>query len=645
MDITDYSNKYAKDKSALDEVATRVRESYKSSVDDMENTHKMKREKERNNYQKNLSDAQKKQQEIYESNSKKADDVVKQRKKEYSDDVESLKRGFDKHSTRDREEVKSKIKNIQQGYQDSLDKQKESQEQMLSGSVESVQGKMRHLINYYNGELKGVQNASRELLEEQNDKNLADKRRLVGEFSDEKYYKMKNDTAEKNDIRKRNDELLSQIRKNSEEGLSYQKKNFDRILDNKSDLLYDSVDNLKDNFNKASGKMVEENKNEQKKLAEENKKLVVDVWNDAAKEKKDILSQYKSLSNKQSSHGEFLKNQKDQQELNHQKMYKRVREETGKVREAGAKHMQAASDQMSNVVGDVKNDLVLKNTRNVTNLEKTINQQKINLDREKTATFDTYNGHVKDLELKYENQGYRERKMRDHAVIQGRKEYANSLGMLQDQHEKSLDGVKKDTAIDKTRFIEQKKRESSAIAQEQRKNFIETAQKRELSFSTDLEQRDMQNEKIRAQYEKKIDMLQEKFINELDKTKKIHSEIIAKRDDETKNMMDTKEYKYFNKLMDVKRDFDKRISNTKNNNQMEIERLIERYEKKIDILITENKANERKIKNEANEKLIAMERTKVLQDNAKKEQYEHKIEKLIERDIENRNVKESSKLV
>ena len=98
MDIQDYSRKYAVDKKALQKTAEEMRKTYDSNVDQLEKSHKNKRDVERGNTEKVFRKVKTENEAAYSSQAKKSKDVLRKTKEEFVKRINDEKVDHEKKS-------------------------------------------------------------------------------------------------------------------------------------------------------------------------------------------------------------------------------------------------------------------------------------------------------------------------------------------------------------------------------------------------------------------------------------------------------------------------------------------------------------------------------------------------------------------
>ncbi|MCK5072969.1 MAG: hypothetical protein KAQ98_06050 [Bacteriovoracaceae bacterium] len=641
MDIQDYSSKYANDRKKLQNTAKQMKESYDRSLEDLKGTHESKRAKESEHHRKTVSGMEKSQKDNLEFNAKKTDEILRKMKQEYHSRINDQKQDFETESTSTRNAFKNRLKNVKDNFNRNLNNIEEAREAAVNDQKTGIKSKMKQGMERAAEHERQLGKNFQKSLNESNKLHGNTKQRLVRDFQDKINNDLKASVDEKNDIKRQHLDKISQMDNSNRKHVGHLEEHHGKKLKDRNDFHTRNKELMTDRFQRQIEDTRESSTDSKKRVAQRSRDVIQEMSRDFSTSRNITDSKIKELSSQRSNLEESVGKAVEKENKVAEKRIKNFKQQMDENTSAFSRRIDSADEKTSNRVSDLKKGFITELTSKENNANAELKQQKISSGIDLKESQKTYYNHIADVEDKHSEIEANIHIKGKRALDNQKLEFGNALNSFQEHHARTLAGVKKDIARDKTSFIENRKKEHQKIEEGQRKVFKRNIQKTIRMFENELSAEKNRTEKSNERFQKKVSNLEEKFMDELMVTRQLYADKAVKDQKETQKFLDFKERQYFNRLMDLKNISQKKMADLKVVQEHEINKIVERYE----VLLKEVKRDQiqqmKQYKATTEAKYNALLARTEINEKSTKSQYENKLNKMRVANAEARRLKES----
>jgi len=607
----------------------RTRESNEKNLENLQSAHKAIQERQKETYQKNLKKLDADYTRDFKEVTDHSKNIIKKKQQEFSDQIQSQKTNFNQERLKNTKATNDRFNLLKESYRKAFDAERGENKRIRDSLHDEHAKRLRFALdeqnrtyrdqdsgfNKRNKEFRqGMLDSEKRLVQQQHREMDAKEHRHIIEGE-----KLKNKEADRRErLRESHNVALSNMKKNTDRKIKANTEKRDEVIENlyqgykardqklnqshaldKSQMAREqelAIRNMAKNHRTRMEKMVIEHELENQAAADAsamNRKLLMDESRERQVERlKDFKAQMNAME------GNFTDRLKEGRERNQNANRKRA------IRNANE------AQKKDREFGQFISERLMKSRKERDNVVKAYQRR----EAQNTAI---HNKQTADNAFKAKQK-----------FDSQKQSLGNTIRNLQDENKKSIADVRDTSKKQKTSFLEKQKEERAKLSYELRKKNQEEQALLKQSFQTDLQAKELAQNRIKGKLEQQVKSNQLMAKDSLYKQEKLFQEqrqddyramknLMKSREADLKAQMNANKLKSEKKLQDITMKFENKVSQLKHEHEVELANLKNevRSQIKINNRLTKEEVKKMKSNFEHKEKTLIS-------------QYENTIEKL-----------------
>lgn len=627
MNVSDYASRINAEREKYNKAQTRLREDYKQTTENQNNTHELKEEKQAENYNRITREQEENINKLSNQYNEKTKDEIKNRQEKFNGELGVRRVAFEEENRRLRNNLSEKLSTLKSEYDKNIYENDKNKDEIIA-DIKSRFGKSDlGRKKEFDESLKDIQGKSRETFKNYVESEKLAKRNMIEDHSDEVQKTIVDNNLEKNRISNRNQETIEQLRKVFGSEKETMSEYHDGVTAQIRAENKENLGQIRDNFQTLTDNLTRKNDHDQAQLLNESKsnlraqELKFDKDRHALNRKTNAIVESGDSGDSSKSEVNRLKNA---QEARIDKLKQNMAD-------------QRAFDQLSKEKAAEMSREVIRG-QNLASLEIRDNLEKEHNDynrevvggirKQKDQVIEQYTKLIHDQDEKSTEALIKERNHGKKILENQRNEFAKSINAMTEKNILASEETREDYAKNSKSLIENSRRQNYNDSEEMKSQFntklIKTAQ----SYEQRIEGQNKDIENLTKFYENKINVMGKKSAKELETTR-IYAEQRRIEDERTyKREMELREELNRQEIVNMKERFARNLDKTKADYDSKMSRLVNEYE---DLLALQQQQNDKEsgIKlAEARDNYEKLVKQTELQREGMKSQYEARMEKM-----------------
>jgi hypothetical protein len=206
----------------------------------------------------------------------------------------------------------------------------------------------------------------------------------------------------------------------------------------------------------------------------------------------------------------------------------------------------------------------------------------------------------------------------------------SQINYLQEKNVETISEIQRSNAKDKTEFIEQAKKDLHAAKEELKDDLSFKYKKVINSYEKKIAGLEQQNLNLVTHYEERLHNIKQKAVEEIDTVKLMEAQRKEADARNFKRAMEGKLRESDMVITNIRSEFDKKLSDSKHNHELQLAKTIDRYENLLKSQDRDHKIDTDKRLGEAQQNYDRLYQTAEMEKEALRGMYEIKIQKLRE---------------
>jgi len=627
MNINDYNTRLSQARQNYREAADDIKKDTTEQVEDLEKRHKYVQEKQAATFDNAKADLEKQNQENSNIYNKKTNETIAERTEAYRNELKEQQTDFDN----DRNKLKDNFDERLGNLRDSFSKSAEGRDKVYNTKMEQAENRFKEISQR---ERSQFQNSINELDETASENSKRFKNQMVQEQKslikdhDNTLRDFANNSAvARTQVAERNARNVANLRAVQKTELEQRDDHAKARLESVTDTKDQEKERMRTNFEKLSQDISDKNDQTIKSLNKDTRETL-----DSAEKRyaKDLYNE-KRLANEKIKGGnkteQFenltlqMKNSFDDRVKN---IYKKVADD--QVRS------EADKDRIGVEFQETVKDLKIKNGKNIDLLQKEHRDnftETMNKSNQRTNTaISQYKDELQKVTTNAEQDSIKKDLQSKRIFDNQRKAFGETIDVLSNKNIETVSKLQEEHAREKTNFIEGIRRDHHNELEGTKADLKETFSKKEESLirQSDLKDIELQNQIGKA--EDRYERLKDKTAKELGKREVLEAD--RREEDKRSHKRDllAKDRENRIEMISLKDQYEKRLANEKHSSDVQKNKLIERYESRLETE-TGNLRREMKTKlKEATANYNRLNEQSILDKENIRHQYETRIEKM-----------------
>ena len=629
MEIFDYNRQLDTIRKGFHE----AKGNHKRELEELKEHHEAKQAKQKKTYRDSVDEISDEAKAYGKRLTSQTQEASKRRNGLFNDKLKEKEKEFYQTQKSSRKNFNKELKNIREGHSSLLKRKDEKHDE----DVDRIRGTLKKRINInqqnFQEDLKEIHKSSREQVERGNENALNDRRELVLKNRNENFDRVREDTIERNKLKRRYARELERIQK------SY--KNSLKDLERANRELRDAGLEKRDRQNQVKQATVDELASDlREKFKRHKKRLNID--NEREKIKKDNLYR-NSLMKVRHNASQLLAAQKGENESTNLAVLKAER--INKQKETQLKRLKDfllekelhRKNEVTKMAQEYKR-LKMKDKSEYADKLRKIQNEAYRLrmeDMEKSnkksdKLIEDYRGKLEDLQVKNKEsldniRGRIERLMRKQE--RDRFDYLNEHVK---GNQRKLGKIKKDYGEEKTQIIDKSRRDLYLATRDIRNSLNRKIEHKKNSYTESLDILKGRYEKMENRYERKLANLKEELTKELN-----YRDFLAQRGQEERNrihkeVLSDEGHKTEKRLIKLKKEFNKKLAKIDKENILLRDSIVREFQEKIQRMNREHRQNIKKTVDSLNNRFKSFKHGAESLLETQRTQYEGKIKNIRE---------------
>lgn len=597
MEIQDYSKRLAQAKTNYNESANELRETYNKDLQDLRDTHEARSKKQSDVFKNAKLDLEQQQADYISEYDTKTKEAIEDQTRKFRNDLKSERDNFNS----DRNKIKGDFSRRFNELSDTYDTREKERQQYSDHRLKTTENRYNNQVSRLNDQFQEDihqmnTNANRTLKMQQDEQNN-EKRNIINKHNLDMRKVVKSDNLEKAKILENQAKAIQNLRTTQSAEIEQLKDYHARSADDIRAVKNKEKDDLQTSFKELTGEISKRNQQKRVQEMKEADELKQNIQKTFAN---DLYTAKREMAEKLKSGGQVEHaNQKlDQTVKSYEDRIENIYE-----KESNVKYLQHQDkEKIARNAQDTIRDLKYKNQLKIEDKDKELRDFKLNelkqvRDKSELA-IDEFRKESKKSEIRNEAQLLKERDHSNKVLTNQRKSFGETINSITRKNQEALSEVQELHAKEKTAFIEKTRKEHHRDIEEVKMSLKHTMAEKEKSLMERNEQLKKINERLEAQYENKITVLEKNNHRTVEKLKLMHAEEVDQLRLATKRLIQTKDRESNFEKLQIKSMYEKRLSNSKEESDKKLSKTVEHYE---DIISRERDENMRKFNSKVSE--------------------------------------------
>lgn len=628
MEISDYSQRLGQARDQYWDNAKKLKENYDGDLKSLEETHEYKTTKQADNFNKERLKLQGENEQKSQFYADKTKQEIQNKQAEYRDRLKETESDYNKQNQRTRDQFRERLNQIGSSFDKSLAQREMQQADELSQVRNYTANKLGQNSQQFQQELKDIQRAA--------DSRGDDMQRTQQSM-------LKERDAAHNDrlleINRDNSKKISELKTKGHEELERSQKNHENELNQFVDHKNSSAKQLRDNHQRSQDALTDSfsrvGENMEKRFVEDNKRLAREgVDRSQAMEDKfqkeinairAIASQNDEANNLRMNQGSL---EKQRVSDDYEARLNRLKDEMEDSRFKQQKTLSLANDDFTDTLKSQKRSAAQSYdaAQRQNDLDKATILTQGRKQRDEVES--RYNTALTSQERQFGDKMQLQDKTNKNISEANQRRHEQMLEMANKNKEIELKSLTQSVQDEKTQFIEKTRKdvhnEKLELKDEMNRRFSIKSD----SLEQQLSQKDAEQKQLVADYEEKISEFKKKVGKEFERYQALEEDRRIEEGRALKQTLLAKDHESNKTMIEMKRRYDKELSQAKMDHDLQMKKMIEVYESQLT-----------QVKNESSKELqVKLGMMKDEYDNLKKNselrletlknQYELKIEKM-----------------
>ncbi len=628
MEISDYSQRLGQARDNYWDTAKKLKDNYEHDLNSLEETHQYKTNKQAGSYNKDRLELQSDNERKSQFYADKTKQEIQSKQSEYRDRLKETETDFSKQNQALRQQFRDRLNQIGSSFDKSLNQRELQQSEELSQVRDYTDKKLSQNTQSFQKELKDIKNASDSRADDMQDHQRRMLKEKDSAYSDRLLDINRNNSKKLSDVKNKGNEELERSQLNHENELS-------QLVDHKNT----SMTQLRDNHQRSQEALTDSfarvGESMEKRFVEDNKRLAkegVDQNRDMETKFQKEISAIRSIASQNDEANNLRMNQssleKQRVSDDYESRLNRLKEDMEDGRGKQEKVMSLANDDFTNTLKSQKRSAAqaYDAAQRQNDLDKATQLTESRKKRDETESryataLNTQDRQFSD-KLQLQDKTYR------NIADANQRRHEQMLGMAEKNKEIELKSLTQSVQDEKTQFIEKTRKDVHNEKVEMKEDMMRNFSIKSDNLEQQLAQKDADHKQTVADYEAKLTEFKKKVGKEFERYQALEEDRRIEEGRAVKQTLLAKDYENNRVMIDVKRRYDKELSQVKMEHDLQTKKMIEVYEEQLGQLRNES-SKELQVKlGMMKDEYENLKKNSELRLEALKTQYELKIDKM-----------------
>lgn len=595
MNGIDYSKKISQVKDDYYKRANQLKSSYEQDIDNLKKTHDVREEKMGTTHRKNIRNLEKENKDIADIQNKKVTEILDRSQEDYNKRVQTEQKQF----ASDRKKLKLDFDEKLRNTADSFRKSAEESRKNHKGNVESIKlrnddiRKRETLQNHKN--INSLSEKSKKDLTISRDRSARERKKLLNDFRVDKQGLVASSSRKRDALLSKKQGEISNLRELHEGESKRSNLRHDELIDNIRLRNDDSSKNLVKEYNEISKNLQDKFSQESKRANHEQKSLRTGLRKESEGDIRELRRKNYNLATNfdiEEKHGaqiEAINKNNDGRLQNIKNQMDNLKQQHQLDKDRALDNFQENSNEQSDANKSSIDELKFNTSKNIRSMNQRFSDQK-------NKVVGQYKKEINDQRLQTEQSAFSSKKKHDISLANQRDNFNHTINTLSDKNVETVKAIQSELSREKTNAIEEVRKRSHNeridLKDEMRRSFSN----KESGYIQVIDDAKKENKRVKEYYENKISTLQDKNNKEM----RVYKSYVADKDISdkraAKRSLEVKEEQFTKKFIRQQSDYNRKIADTKNHNDIHVNKLVNRYEDQIERLtIDKNKEIKNKL--------------------------------------------------
>lgn len=628
MEISDYSQRLGQARDNYWDSAKKLKDNYEQDLNSLEENHEYKTKKQADTYNKERLALQSENENKSQFYADKTKQDILSKQAAYQEKTRGIEQDFNKQNQLQREQFRDRLNQISSSFDKSLAQKELQQADELNG----VKNYTQNRISQTN------QDAQREINEL---KKTADSRADDMQNIQKKVLKEKDSNYNDRllEINRDNSRKLSEVKTKGSEEFERSQKNHEneisQLVDHKNTSIKQMRDNqqksleaLAESFSKVGDNMEKRFVDDSKRLSREGVEQTRNLENKFQKEIsgiRSIASQNEEASNLQRNHSNLEKQRISE---DYESRLNRLKDEMDDNRFKQQKTLSLANDDFTDTLKSQKRE----SAQTADALQRTNDMEKSTLlvdgRKQRDAIESRYGAALNNQERQFQDKIQLQEKTYTNIADANQRRHEQMLEMSEKNKDIELKSLTQSVQDEKTQFIEKTRKDVHNEKVELKEDLMRQFSVKSDGLEQQLSQKDAEQKRLIQDYETRLSEYKKKVGKEFDRYQALEDDRRIEEGRSLKQTLLAKDHENNSRMLEMKRRYDKELSQTKMEHELQSRKMIEAYEGDLTRLKNESD-KEIQIKTAMmKDEYENLKKNSELRLEALKSQYEMKIDKM-----------------
>lgn len=598
MNITDYNTKLSQSRQDYRDAANEMKENQRKEIEGLESKNDSNLTKVRSQFAHQKSELEFQNKELRDQFDSKTARTIKDKTDRFRTELKGERDQFDKDRTVIKTNLNERLSYLQDSYGKDLASRERNSDFKLKQAKDNYTDITDRNKKGFEKSIAQMDVNAKESVDKTNVQLNREQKKLIKEHSKTMQSIAEDGSASRNKILNMAQKNLSSVRETHSQEQSHANTHHNNRLKNVLNNKNQEIQVQRENFETIASAMDERSR----RAAQQDSQRVSDAFTKKDRETSNAIYKITREANEKISGGSraaIVESEKDRMAQSYENRISRLKNQQAQDNH----HSTVESERTGLAFQDNVKESKIKHSNDIAKLEKSNRDfQKEIMTKTKKDTDTTVEAFRSELQknkvLSQDNENRITNQFKTQIGNQ-RKNFGAAIEQLSEKNREAMESMQASIAKDKTEFIEKSRVDRHVELESVKQDFRTSNEKKVESMEQRLAHAHEQNDKDVKLFETRLDRLATKTNKELSVRSRMEDE---RRIEDTRGFKRELQAKDRQVALDkhlMKQDFEKKISNIKNTNEVRVDKLTERYETRYDNDITS-------IKREMNTKLKNM---------------------------------------
>ncbi|WP_127714390.1 hypothetical protein [Halobacteriovorax sp. HLS] len=581
MDINDYNTRLSQARMNYRDSADELKEHYNSEIEDLSNLHSSVQKKQRENFAESKNEIERNVAATVDKQNSEVKESMQKRTEQFRNETASQQEAFEADRRDLQRKFDDRLNYLRDSYGKDLASRERTQSDLLDSAENRYQNRTDRNSDYFQKSVDNLDYSTRTAMKEQKDAHDIEKRAQESRHSNEMQDTVRSGNSARNKMVEKQQNDLQSLRNAQMDEL----RNLKDHHASSREIIYDQKNKetakLAGNFRELTDDIAARNNANNTRQAKQSREQIKELERQYAQTN---YQNKREMEEKLKGGNVLDKDELKSAELQ-AKFDTRMKNVNSNIDDLRYKN-QLDKERMSSSFQDSVRERNLSFAQQIDAKDKDMREFKTNTLKDTRESNDKivsdYKFKLNQALLESEQNSIKDRKSTNQRLSSQRVEFGRVVNQMSDMNREAVSKLQEEHADEKTKFIENSRRQEHDKIEDLKDNYNNIITKKESSLNQRLESKEKELESTITRYEDKLALVTGKTQKELESVKKIEADRRVEDFREFKRQMRLMSDGFTKEKISMKDEFDRKLSNAKHNSDVTLSKTVQRYETQLE---------------------------------------------------------------